>query len=163
MIWELQGSAQQHQEVHRKGKGKLDRWTVWWDWGKPEDDQQREGIPTRERLDYREIRESYYCPRSLRKMPYGRTGDTKPMDRIVLWGVQSQDQWRSINSELSPDRDRGRPARPSQRSEGCSTINEEESQLEVTLSKQNWSKQVEKQSFLLSRRQSATQIWQTEE
>ena len=163
MIWELQGSAQQHQEVHRKGEGKLDRWTVWWDWGKPEDDQQREGIPTRERLDYREIRESYYYPRSLRKMPYGRTGDTKPMDRIVLWGVQSQDQWRSINSELSSDRDRGRPARPSQRSEGCSTINEEESQLEVTLFKENWSKQVEKQSFLLSRRQSATQIWQTEE
>ena len=27
-IWEIQGSEQQHQEVHEKGKRKLDRWTV---------------------------------------------------------------------------------------------------------------------------------------
>ena len=110
-----------------------------------------------------ETRGSYYYPRLLRKMPHGRTGDTTPMDKIALWGVLSQDQWRSICTELSPHRHRGRPARPSQRSKGCSTINEEESQLEVTLSKQSWPKQVEKQSLLLSRRQSATQIWQTEE
>ena len=43
------------------------------------------------------------------------------MDRILLWSVQSQGQW-SISAGLSPDRHRGRPAHPSRRSVGCSTI-----------------------------------------
>ena len=80
-----------------------------------------------------ETRESYYYPRLLGKMPQGWTWDTKPMDKIVLWGVQSQDQWRSISTELSPDRHRGRRSHPSQRSGSCSTITEER---EV-----NWSRQ----------------------
>ena len=72
------------------------------------------GILTCESLDQCETRESYYCPRSFRK----------PMDRILLWAVQS---W----SQLSSDRQRGRPTHPSQRSAGCSTITEErETQLE---------------------------------
>ena len=48
--------------------------------------------------------------------------DTEPMDRILLWAVQPQGQWRSINTELSPDRHRGWPPYPSQRSGGCSTM-----------------------------------------
>ena len=52
--------------------------------GETEENLRTKGTPTRERLDYCEIRESYYCPRSLRKMPYGRTGDTTPMDKIAL-------------------------------------------------------------------------------
>ena len=38
-----------------------------------------------------------------------KTRSTEPMDRILLWAVQSQDQWRSISTELSPDRHRGWP------------------------------------------------------
>ena len=49
----------------------------------------------------------------------------EPMDRILLWAVQLQGQWRSISTELSPDRHRGWPTHPSQRSGGCSTIIEE--------------------------------------
>ena len=33
--------------------------------------------------------------------------DTEPMDRILLRAVQLQGQWRSISTELSPDRHRG--------------------------------------------------------
>ena len=55
------------------------------------------------------------------------------MDRILLWAVQPQGQWRSISTELYPDRQRGWPPYPSQRSGGCSTIIEER---EV-----NWSRQ----------------------
>ena len=46
------------------------------------------GISTRGRFGHCETRESYYYPRSFGKMPYRRTGDTKLMDRIVLWDVQ---------------------------------------------------------------------------
>ena len=38
------------------------------------------------------------------------------MDGILLWAVQLQGQWRSISTGLSPDRHRGRPPHPSQRS-----------------------------------------------
>ena len=31
-------------------------------------------------------------------MPYRRTRDIEPKDRIPLWAVQSQDRWRSINN-----------------------------------------------------------------
>ena len=31
------------------------------------------------------------------------------MDRILLWGVQSRGQWRSISTELSPERHNGWP------------------------------------------------------
>ena len=55
------------------------------------------------------------------------------MDRILLWAVQSQGQWRLISTELRPDRHRGRPPHPSQRSGDCSAITEER---EV-----NWSRQ----------------------
>ena len=58
-------------------------------------------------------------------MPYRRTRDTEQMDRILLWAVQSQGQWRSISTELSPDRHKGRLLHPSQLSRGCSTITEE--------------------------------------
>ena len=34
------GSEQQHREVHEKGKKKLDRRTVYWDWRKSEEEQQ---------------------------------------------------------------------------------------------------------------------------
>ena len=47
------------------------------------------------------------------------------MDRILFWAVQLQGQWRSISTELTPDRDRGWSSYPSQRSGGCSTITEE--------------------------------------
>ena len=47
------------------------------------------------------------------------------MDRVLLWAVQSQGQWRSISTELSPDRHRGRPLYSFQRSGGYSTIIEE--------------------------------------
>ena len=33
----------------------------------------RDSIPTHERLDHCEAKESYYCPRSFRKMPHRRT------------------------------------------------------------------------------------------
>ena len=71
------------------------------------------------------------------KMPHRRTRDTEQMDRILHWAVQSQGQWRSINTGLSPDRHRGWPSHPSQRSGGCSTITEER---EVSLSRQHPSK-----------------------
>ena len=70
-------------------------------------------------------RESDYCPRSFRKMTHRRATDTEPMDRILLWAVQLQGQWRSISTELSPDRHTGWPPHPSQRSGGCSTITKE--------------------------------------
>ena len=56
------------------------------------------------------------------------------MDRILLWAVQLQDQWRSISAELFPDRHRGWPPHPSQRSGGYSTIIEER---EVSWSRQH--------------------------
>ena len=58
-IWEIQGSGQQHHDVHEKGKRKLDRRTLWWDWRKSEEEQQPEGIPTGERPDYCVTMESY--------------------------------------------------------------------------------------------------------
>ena len=63
-------------------------------------------LPTRERLDHCETRKSYYCPRSFRKMPHRRTRDTEPLDRILHSAIQSQGQWRSISTGLSPDRHR---------------------------------------------------------
>ena len=39
-------------------------------------------------------------------MPHRRTRDTEPMDRGLYWAVQSQGQWRSISTGLSPDRHR---------------------------------------------------------
>ena len=80
-----------------------------------------------------ETGESDYCPRSFRKMPHRRPTDTEPMDRILLWAVQLQGQWRSISTELSPDRHGGWPPHPSQKSGGCSTIIEER---EVSWSRQ---------------------------
>ena len=47
------------------------------------------------------------------------------MDRILCWATQSQGQWRSISTELSPDTHRGWPSQPSQRIGGSSTIIEE--------------------------------------
>ena len=58
-------------------------------------------------------------------MPHRRATDTEPIDRILLWAVQPQGQWRSISTELYPGRHRGWPPHPSQRSGGCSTIIEE--------------------------------------
>ncbi len=55
------------------------------------------------------------------------------MDGILFWVVQPQGQWRSISTELYPDRHRGWPPHPSQRSGGCSTIIEER---EVSWSRQ---------------------------
>ena len=66
-------------------------------------------------------------------MPHRRTQDTEPMDQILHWAVQSQGQWRSISTGLSPDRHRGWPPHPSKRSGGCSTITEER--------EDNWSRQ----------------------
>ena len=68
---------------------------------------------------------NYYCPRSFRKMLHRRTRDIESMDRILHSAVQSQGQWRSISTGLSPDRNRGWPLHPSQRRRGCSTIAEE--------------------------------------
>ena len=48
------------------------------------EDNLRKGIPTRERLDHCETRESYYHPRWLRKMPHRKTRDTEPVERILL-------------------------------------------------------------------------------
>ena len=53
--------------------------------------------------------ENNYCPRSFKKMPHRRTTHTEPMDRILLWAVQSQGQWRSISTELSPDKEDDHP------------------------------------------------------
>ena len=47
------------------------------------------------------------------------------MDRILLWAVQLQHQWRSISTELYPDRHRGWPPYHSQRSGGCGVVTEE--------------------------------------
>ena len=58
-------------------------------------------------------------------MPHRRATDTDPMDGILLWVVQPQGQWRSISTELSPDRHRGWPHHPSQRNGACGTIIEE--------------------------------------
>ena len=71
------------------------------------------------------VGESDHCSRSFRKMPHRRATNTEPMDRILLWAVQLQGQWRSISTELSPDRHEGWPPHPSQRSGGCSAIIEE--------------------------------------
>ena len=38
----------------------------------------------RERLYHCETRESFYHPRSFKKMPHRRTRDAEPMDRILL-------------------------------------------------------------------------------
>ena len=75
--------------------------------------------------------------RSDRKMPHRRATDTEPTDRILFLAVQLQGQWRSISIELSPDRRRGWPSHPSQRSGGCSTVTEER---EVSWSRQHPSK-----------------------
>ena len=72
-----------------------------------------------------ETKESFYCPRLFRKTPHRRVRDTEPLDRILHWAVQSQGQWRSISTWLSPDRHIGWPPLPSQGSGGCSTIIEE--------------------------------------
>ena len=72
-----------------------------------------------------------YSPSLLRKMPCRRVRDTELMDRILLWGVESQGQWSSVSTELSPDRHRGWPPHLLQRSGGCSIIIEER---EVSLS-----------------------------
>ena len=47
------------------------------------------------------------------------------MDEILLWAVQLQGQWRSISTELSQERPRGRPPNPSKRSGSCSATIEE--------------------------------------
>ena len=39
-------------------------------------------------------------------MPHRRTTTTEAMDRILRWAVRSQGQWRSVSTELSPDRHR---------------------------------------------------------
>ena len=67
-------------------------------------------------------------------MPHRRTTDTELMDRILFWVVQLQGQWRSISTEMFPDRHRGWPPHPSQRSGCCSTIIEER---EVSWSRQH--------------------------
>ena len=59
---------------------------------------------------------------------------TTAWNRILLWAVQLQGQWRSISTELHPDRHRGWPPHPSQRSGGRSTITEER---EVSWSRQH--------------------------
>ena len=56
---------------------------------------------------------------------WGSSFSFDPMDRILLWAVQSQGQWRSISTELSPDRHRRWLPHPSQEGGGCSTITEE--------------------------------------
>ena len=52
-------------------------------------------------------------------MPHRRTRDTEPINRMLFWAVQSQGQWRSINTELSPDRHRRWPLHSS---ECCSEL-----------------------------------------
>ena len=49
--------------------------------------------------------------KTIEENAYRRLRDTDRMDRILLWAVQSHSQWRSINTELSPDRHRGQPSR----------------------------------------------------
>ena len=60
-------------------------------------------------------------------MPYRRikVKNDRTDDIILLWAVQSQSQWRSISTELSPERHSGQPPHSSQRSGGCSTTAEE--------------------------------------
>ena len=67
-------------------------------------------------------------------MPHRRATDTEPMDRMLLLAIQLQGQWRSISTELSPERHRGWPPLPSQRNESCSAITEES---EVSWSRQH--------------------------
>ena len=101
-----------------------------------------------ERFDHCETRESYYCSRSFKKM-FHRTKDTEPMDRILLWAVESQSQLRSFSTELSSERHREWPPHPSQRSGGSSTIIEER---EISWSRQH-----------PSRTGPSNKIWQTGE
>ena len=42
-------------------------------------------------------------------MPQNRTSDTEPMDRILLWAVKLQGQWRSISTELIIDTEDDHP------------------------------------------------------
>ena len=67
-------------------------------------------------------------------MPQRRATGTESMDRILLCAVQLEGQWRSISTELSQDRHKGWPSRPSQRSGCCSTIIEDR---EVSWSRQH--------------------------
>ena len=141
-----------------------------WDRRNSAEVQQQESIPSRERLDHCETGNSYYCPRPFRKKPYRRTRDDEPMDRQLLWSVQSQGQWRSISTEVFPNKQRGRPPYLSQRyfnqlvgalspvnhrglHQGWSFTKKrrllynhwrKESQPQLTTSQQNWSRQVEK-------------------
>ena len=51
----------------------------------------------------------------LYKLPSASCGKAQPMDRLLHWAVQSQGQWRSISTGLSPDRHRWWPPHPSQK------------------------------------------------
>ena len=84
-------------------------------------------------------KENLLLSKIVQEMPHRSTRDTEPIDRVLHWAVQSQGQWRSNNTELSPDRHRGLPPNPSQRSGGCSTITEER---EVSWSRQHPSRMV---------------------
>ena len=115
MIWEVQGSERQHQGCMKKTK---ENW-IEEQCSETEETLRKNNSKTRERLDHCETRKSYFYPRTFRRMLFRRTRDTEPVDRILLWAVQSQGQWRSISTELSPDRYRGWPPHPSQRSGGA--------------------------------------------
>ena len=110
---EGQASEEQHQEVHEKGKRKLDRRSV---------------VRLKKNLRKNNSKRAYQLVKDLTTVKQRKATTVQNRsgnDRILLWAVQSQGQWRSISAELSPDRQRGRPTHPSQRSGGCSTITEE--------------------------------------
>ena len=137
-IWEIQGSEQQPQEVLEKGKRK--NWIG----------EQRSEIE--ENLRKNNSKRVYQLVKDLTTVKQGKattvqdrsgkclTEERQILNRILLWAVQPQGQWRSVSTELSPDRHRGRPPHPLQRSGGCS----KGSQLELTTSQQNWSKKMER-------------------
>ena len=108
--------------------------------------------------------ESYYNPRSFEKMPQRTTRGTELMDKILHWAVQSQSQWRSIGTGLSPDRHRGWPPHPMQRSRSCSTIIELEER-EVSWNWQHTSKTGPSRwrDVITALTTICKKIWQTEE
>ena len=78
--------------MHHKGKEKTERLR------KSEEEQQFDGIPTRERLDHFETGESYYCPRPFSKVPQ--------KEREI------PNRWTGYCSELDNHKASGDPSEP---------------------------------------------------
>ena len=125
-IWPIQGSEQQNQEVHEKGKRKLDRRIVQWDRWKSEEEQQskRAYLLVKDLTTVKQGEATTIKDRSQKCL----TEERKMQNRWTEYcaeAVQSEGRRRSISTGRSPDRHIGRPSHPLPRSGGCSTTIEE--------------------------------------